>query len=73
MGVRITRWGNSAGLRICRQVLACAGLRVGDEVYVRVLDSGDVLVRAVKPREPPGGNVTGAVVEKTDEQILAEW
>lgn len=38
MGVRITRWGNSPGLRICRQVVECAGLRVGDKVYVRVLD-----------------------------------
>lgn len=73
MPTKLSRWGNSAGLRLPRHVLECAGLQIGDEVYVRALDSGDVLVRAAKPRETPGGSVGGAVVEKTDEQILAEW
>ena len=73
MSTRLSRWGHSIGLRVPRHVLECAGLRAGDEVFIRALESGDVLVRAVKPREPPGGSVTGAVVEKTDEQILAEW
>lgn len=73
MPTKLCRWGNSIGLRIGKYQAEVAGLRIGDEVYVRLLDSGDLLVSAAKPRKTPGGSFSGAVVEKTDEQILAEW
>lgn len=42
---RLTRWGNSAGLRIGADVMAASGLKIGDYVHVRLLDSGDIRVR----------------------------
>lgn len=47
---RLTRWGNSTGLRLPVAVLEAAGLRSGDYVHVRLLDSGDIRVRPY--REP---------------------
>lgn len=43
--VRLTRWGNSTGLRISAAVMEASGLKVGDYVHVRLLDSGDIRVR----------------------------
>ena len=45
---RLTRWGNSTGLRISAAVMESAGLKVGDYVDVRLLDSGDLRVRPAK-------------------------
>jgi antitoxin MazE len=44
---RLTRWGNSVGLRIPMSVLEAAGLKPGSHVYVRLLNSGDIRVRPV--------------------------
>jgi antitoxin MazE len=44
---KLTRWGNSTGLRIPAEVLSAAGLKAGAHVYVRLLDSGDIRVRPV--------------------------
>jgi antitoxin component of MazEF toxin-antitoxin module len=42
---RLTRWGNSdGGLRIPKPILEAAGLRVGDEIGCRLLDSGAILL-----------------------------
>lgn len=45
---KLTRWGNSIGIRIPAHVLGAAGLKSGDHVYVRLMDSGDIRVRPVK-------------------------
>lgn len=38
---RLTRWGNSVGgLRLPKAIIQAAGLRGGDEVICRLLDSG---------------------------------
>jgi antitoxin MazE len=47
---KLTRWGNSVGIRIPAHVLGAAGLKSGDHVYVRLMDSGDIRVRPVKGR-----------------------
>lgn len=48
---RLTRWGNSdGGLRIPKPVLEAAGLRVGDEIGCRLLDSGAILLTPHKGR-----------------------
>ena len=75
MPTRLTRWGHSTALRVPRLVLECAGLRAGDEVYVRALDSGDVLIRAVKPRPDAFDESAGrpAPKELTEAEILAGW
>lgn len=42
---RLTRWGNSmGGLRLPKAIIEAAGLRVGDEVRFRLLDSGAILL-----------------------------
>ncbi|RZI43674.1 hypothetical protein EGT07_07860 [Herbaspirillum sp. HC18] len=55
MPVKLSQWGNSYGLRISRDLAERAALEVGDYVYIRLLDSGDILVRPVKPRDVPAG------------------
>lgn len=56
--MRLTRWGHSLGLRLPSEVAQAAGLKAGDYVYVRLLDSGDIRVRPAKncqPAFPPAG------------------
>lgn len=48
MSSRIGRWGGSLSVRIPKNVASGAALVAGDRVYVRLLDSGDVLVRPEK-------------------------
>ena len=45
---KLTKWGNSTGLRLPASVMEAAGLEAGDYVYVRLLDTGDIRVRPVK-------------------------
>ena len=54
MPTKLCRWGNSLGLRISSYIVDCAHLRAGDQMEVRLLDDGDVLVRPVKPRNGGG-------------------
>ena len=61
MSVRLCKWGNSTGLRLASVILEAAGLKAGDRVNVRLLDGGELRVRAVGkvvPAEPDG--VSGA-------------
>ena len=46
--VRLTRWGGSTGLRIGKELMTAAGLKPGDWVSLRLLDSGDIRVRPCK-------------------------
>lgn len=48
MTCKLLRWGNSTGLRLSAAVMESAGLKVGDYVDVRLLDSGDLRVRPSK-------------------------
>lgn len=42
---RLTKWGNSVGgLRLPKAIIEASGLRVGDEVSCRLLDSGAILL-----------------------------
>jgi antitoxin MazE len=50
--MKITRWGHSIGLRLPCEVAQAAGLKPGDYVYVRLLDSGDIRVRPAKNVQP---------------------
>ena len=57
MTVRLSRWGNSTGLRLPAAIMDAAGLKVGDYVFVRLLDSGDIRVRpSAKVNESAGGD-----------------
>lgn len=48
MTIRLSRWGNSTGLRLPAALMEAAGLKAGDYVFVRLLDSGDIRVRPTK-------------------------
>lgn len=65
--VRLSRWGNSTGLRIGAEVMAASGMKVGDWVSVRLLDSGDIRVRPCK-----GAQVVNPDVAKTDKPAKPE-
>lgn len=69
---RLTRWGNSIGLRLPASVMEAAGLEPGDYVYVRLLDTGDIRVRPFKnvqladmPGSAAGAGATTAPPEET--------
>jgi len=52
MGIRvqISKWGNSLGLRVPRDVAAQTGLTEGAQVDVEACDDGSIVVRKAKPR-----------------------
>ncbi|BCO26948.1 hypothetical protein MIZ03_1835 [Rhodoferax lithotrophicus] len=67
---KLTRWGNSVGIRIPAQVLGAAGLKSGDHVHIRLMDSGDIRVRPVKGRQQAEseGAKTVAMTEPYDSE-----
>lgn len=68
---RLTRWGNSdGGLRIPKPILEAAGLRVGDEVGCRLLDSGAILLT---PHKGQIGISEDQVTQKKAEQLDTKW
>lgn len=44
---KVTRWGNSVGVRLPKSVLEAAGLQVGGYCVVRCTDAGEVLLTPV--------------------------
>jgi len=69
---RLTRWGNSTGIRIPAAVLEAAGLNVGDYCHVRLLDSGDIRLRPVH-ETIPAERLQEDPVPLTDEEVAAKW
>ena len=55
--MKLSRWGNSIGMRLPRNVVETVNLKEGDEILVRVLDSGNILVMPISER--PGAAVSG--------------
>jgi antitoxin MazE len=50
MLTRVQKWGNSQGLRVSKDMLADAGIKVGDAVDVSVADGTIVVVPARRVR-----------------------
>ena len=68
MVTKVQKWGNSQGLRVSKELLAVAGIDVGDEVEVAVRDGaltvtpvrrvrGGHDLRALVSRIPPGARM----------------
>lgn len=57
--MRLARWGNSTGVRLPAALLVAAGLRRGDHVSVRLLDSGEIRVQPLDTRKLATANATG--------------
>lgn len=51
MRSKISKWGNSLGLRLPHYVVQRTELRPGDYLFVRLTDTGDIVVCPVKERE----------------------
>lgn len=44
---KISRWGNSLGVRLPKEIAAAAGLVSGDLVRVRLMDCGALMVTPI--------------------------
>ena len=71
-GIRLSRWGNSAALRVPKHVLDCAALKIGDAMYVNVQPDGALLVRAERLRDSPASYVPGNAPAKVEGNVTAE-
>jgi hypothetical protein len=73
----LTRWGHSnGGIRIPQAILTAGGLRVGDDLSVRLLDNGSILLTPRKGPIAVSGNQTVRVAPAkpaTQEEMLAKW
>jgi antitoxin MazE len=71
--MRLTRWGHSIGLRLPCEVAQAAGLKPGDYVYVRLLDSGDIRVRPAGHLQPAfSEGEEGAAADKNP-AVATKW
>ena len=77
---KLSRWGNSLGVRIPAHVAQRAAMQEGDEIYVRLLDSGEVLMCVAKARDVPavlrpltGDGVPAASKPLTDAEVRSLW
>ena len=50
MRSRVTKWGNSQGLRLSQELLRSANLAVGDPVEISLEQDRIVIARAPKPK-----------------------
>lgn len=57
--MKLNRWGNSMGIRLPTNIVETANLKAGDEMSVRVLDRGDILLTAIKKRLGAAVSVEG--------------
>jgi antitoxin MazE len=79
MPSKLCKWGNSLGLRVPQHIAERASLRAGDYMYVRLMDSGDIVIRPVSARDVPAGYMpndapaTAKTEVPTDEEVLAQW
>lgn len=79
MATRLNRWGNAVGMRLPAYVLERTGLRAGDYVFVRLTDSGDIVVRPAKQRPvpeeywPDNAPPSFKLAVPTDEEVRATW
>ena len=79
MPSKLPKWGNSLGVRLPSYVAERAGLRNGDYLYIKLTDSGDIVIRPVKQTEAHPGYATAVEAEAkplavlSDEEVLKEW
>lgn len=58
MAIRLCKWGHSLGFRVPKHIAERASLRAGDYLYIRLMDSGDIVIRPVNEREVHPGYAT---------------
>lgn len=79
MPSKLSKWGNSLGVRVPSHIAERAGLQCGDQLYIRLLDSGDILVRAARPGAVspcyavPNGSATTLEAKSSDDGSWDVW
>ncbi len=79
MPSKLSKWGNSLGVRLPSYIAERAGLRNGDYLYIKLMDSGDIVIHPVKQTDVHPGYATAGVAEAkplavlSDEEVLKEW
>lgn len=75
MASKLCVWGNSLGVRLPKYVADIANVQAGDHLYITVNDAGEIVIRAVKPRDVHPGYAkakskvaTKTVVPKVEEK-----
>lgn len=71
--MKLSRWGNSIGMRLPRNVVETVNLKEGDEILVRVLDSGNILITPIRTR--PGAAVSDGdkVARSPAKEVPEKW
>jgi antitoxin component of MazEF toxin-antitoxin module len=79
MPTKLCKWGNSLGLRLSQYVIERTGLSLGDQLFVRLTDAGDIVIRPVKECDVHAGYAVDDAPPKfkqgkpSDEEVLANW
>ena len=77
MPTKLCKWGNSLGVRLPQYVVERTGVRPGDYLFIRLTDAGDIVIKAVKPRDVHQGYLPDdsppTVRVPTDAEVLAKW
>lgn len=78
MPTKLCKWGNSLGVRLPAWVAERTGLRPGDYLFIRLMDSGDIVIRPVSARDIPAGYMPDDAPPKgmpvlTDEEAMDKW
>lgn len=75
MTTKLSKWGNSLGLRLPKYVEERLQVGAGDYVFVKVTDANEIVVRPVKQKGTHLGDATprstGNVIVNDDE--LDDW
>lgn len=73
MSVKVCKHGNSLSIRIGAHIARTTGLRAGDLVSVRLLDSGDIRVRPLAGVVPADVGSDGESNEPAAAQQEQQW
>lgn len=77
MATKLSKWGNSLGVRLPKYVVERTGLAPGDYLFIRLTDAGDIVIRPVKARDIHAGYVPDDSPPKpkmpTNKAVLAKW
>ncbi|MBS0274049.1 MAG: AbrB/MazE/SpoVT family DNA-binding domain-containing protein [Proteobacteria bacterium] len=70
MRVQLSKWGNSLGLRVPRDVAAQTGLTEGSAVDIEARDDGSIIIRKAKRRYTLEELVAGMTPDKAHPSLI---
>jgi AbrB family looped-hinge helix DNA binding protein len=75
MTTKLSKWGNSLGLRLPKYVEERLAIGPGDYVFVTVTDANEIVVRPVKPKEvhPGYAPLKSAGKDKRVDDEVDDW